>query len=120
MGSEMCIRDRGFLEIELEAGVAILFAIVFGIAVDDTIHFLSKFKLATDKGYDVEKAIHITFLETGRAICLTSVVLFFGFLVMLFSVNPPSVTVGIMISVTLFTALISDLLIIPVLIRRLL
>ncbi len=110
----------GLLGIDLEAGVAILFAIVFGIAVDDTIHFLSKFKLATDKGYDVEKAIHITFLETGKAICLTSVVLFFGFLVMLFSVNPPSVTVGIMISVTLFTALISDLLIIPVLIRRLL
>jgi len=107
----------GFLGIELEAGVAILFAIVFGIAVDDTIHFLSKFKLARDKGYDVEKAIHITFLETGKAICLTSVVLFFGFLVMLFSVNPPSVTVGVMISVTLFTALISDLLLIPLLLR---
>ena len=61
--------------------------------------------------------IHITFLETGKAICLTSIILFFGFLIMLFSVNPPSVTVGLMISVTLFTALFSDLLIIPVLIR---
>jgi len=110
----------GFLGIELEAGVAILFAIVFGIAVDDTIHFLSKFKLARDKGLNIEEAIHITFLETGKAICLTSVILFFGFLVMLFSINPPSVTVGLMISVTLFTALVSDLLIIPVLIRRLL
>jgi len=110
----------GFLGIELEAGVAILFAIVFGIAVDDTIHFLSKFKLTQDKGHSIEEAIHITFLETGKAICLTSIILFFGFLVMLFSVNPPSVTVGLMISVTLFTALISDLLLIPVLIRRLL
>ena len=108
----------GFLDIALEAGVAILFAIVFGIAVDDTIHFLSKFKLVRDKGHSVEEAIHITFLETGKAICLTSVVLFFGFLVMLFSVNPASVTVGTMISVTLFTALISDLLLIPVLIRN--
>ena len=107
----------GFLGIELEAGVSILFAIVFGIAVDDTIHFLSKFKLAQNKGYDVEQSIHITFLETGKAICLTSVILFFGFLVMLFSINPASVTVGLMISVTLFTALISDLLVIPVLIR---
>jgi len=107
----------GFLGIELEAGVAILFAIVFGIAVDDTIHFLSKFKLATNKGLSIEKALHITFMETGKAICLTSIILFFGFLVMLFSVNPPSVTVGLMISVTLFTALFSDLLIIPVLIR---
>ncbi|MEM6316153.1 MAG: MMPL family transporter [Bacteroidota bacterium] len=107
----------GFLGIELEAGVAILFAIVFGIAVDDTIHFLSKFKLARDKGLSIEESIHITFLETGKAICLTSIILFFGFLIMLFSVNPPSVTVGLMISVTLFTALFSDLLIIPVLIR---
>ena len=87
------------------------------VAVDDTIHFLSKFKLAQNKGYDVERSIHITFLETGKAICLTSIILFFGFLVMLFSVNPASVTVGLMISVTLFTALISDLMIIPVLIR---
>jgi len=107
----------GFLGIELEAGVAILFAIVFGIAVDDTIHFLSKFKLTRDKGLSIEESIHITFLETGKAICLTSIILFFGFLIMLFSVNPPSVTVGMMISVTLFTALFSDLLIIPVLIR---
>ena len=107
----------GFLGIELEAGVAILFAIVFGIAVDDTIHFLSKFKLSKDKGLSNEAAIRITFLETGKAICLTSIILFFGFLIMLFSVNPPSVTVGLMISVTLFTALFSDLLIIPVLIR---
>ncbi len=107
----------GFLGIELEAGVAILFAIVFGIAVDDTIHFLSKFKLTRDKGLSIEESIHVTFLETGKAICLTSIILFFGFLIMLFSVNPPSVTVGLMISVTLFTALFSDLLIIPVLIR---
>jgi len=107
----------GFLGIELEAGVAILFAIVFGIAVDDTIHFLSKFKLTSDKGLSIEESIHTTFLETGKAICLTSIILFFGFLIMLFSVNPPSVTVGMMISVTLFTALFSDLLIIPVLIR---
>ena len=107
----------GFLGIELEAGVAILFAIVFGIAVDDTIHFLSKFKLTRDKGKSIEEAIQITFLETGKAIALTSIILFFGFLIMLFSVNPPSVTVGLMISVTLFTALFSDLLLIPVLIR---
>jgi len=107
----------GFLGIELEAGVAILFAIVFGIAVDDTIHFLSKFKLTRDKGLSIEESLHVTFLETGKAICLTSIILFFGFLIMLFSVNPPSVTVGLMISVTLFTALFSDLLIIPVLIR---
>ncbi|HMQ46168.1 MAG TPA: MMPL family transporter [Saprospiraceae bacterium] len=107
----------GFLGIELEAGVAIVFAVIFGIAVDDTIHFLSKYKLTRNKGHGVEEALHITFLETGKAIVLTTVILFFGFLVMLFSIHPPSVTIGLLISLTLGSALISDLLLIPVLIR---
>lgn len=107
----------GYLGIELEAGVSIVFAIIFGIAVDDTIHFLSKYKLARNKGLDVTAAIHLTFRETGKAIVLTSVVLFFGFLVMLFSIHPPSVTIGLLISLTLASAVISDLLLIPLLLR---
>lgn len=107
----------GFLNIELEAGISIVFAVIFGIAVDDTIHFLSKYKLARRKGLDIEAALHITFLETGKAITLTSLILFFGFLVMLFSIHPPSVTIGLLISLTLLSALVSDLLIIPLLIR---
>jgi len=107
----------GFLGIELEAGIAIIFAIVFGIAVDDTIHFLSKYKLARNKGLKTEEALLITFKETGKAICLTSVVLFFGFLVMLFSIHPPSVTIGLLISLTLVSALMADLMLIPLLIR---
>lgn len=107
----------GYLGIELEAGVSIVFAVIFGIAVDDSIHFLSKYKLALNKGLDREAAIQITFLETGKAIVLTSIILFFGFLVMLFSIHPPSVVVGLLISLTLLSALVSDLLLIPVLIR---
>jgi len=107
----------GFLGIELEAGVSIVFAVIFGIAVDDTIHFLSKYKLAKNKGLELEPAMRITFLETGKAIVLTSIILFFGFLVMLFSIHPPSVTIGLLISLTLLSALISDLLLIPLLIR---
>jgi len=61
-----------------------------------------------------------SFMETGKAICLTSVILFFGFLVMLFSIHPPSVTVGVLISVTLLSAVLADLLILPVLIRKVL
>ncbi|MGB1120369.1 MAG: efflux RND transporter permease subunit [Saprospiraceae bacterium] len=107
----------GFGGVELEAGISIVFAIIFGIAVDDTIHFLSKFKLARNKGLSVDDAIEITFLETGKAICLTTVILFFGFMILLFSVHPPSIIVGTLISVTLFSALFGDLFFIPVLIR---
>ncbi|MCB0640325.1 MAG: MMPL family transporter [Phaeodactylibacter sp.] len=108
----------GFLGIELEAGVSIVFAVIFGIAVDDTIHFLSKYKLARNKGLSKEQALETTFTETGKAIVLTTVILFFGFLVMLFSVHPPSVTIGLLISLTLFSALFGDLLFIPVMIRK--
>lgn len=107
----------GYAGVELEAAISIVFAIIFGIAVDDTIHFLSKFKLARNKGLSIDDAIEITFLETGKAICLTTVILFFGFMILLFSVHPPSIIVGTLISVTLFSALFSDLFFIPVLIR---
>ena len=109
----------GYLGIELEAGISIVFAISFGIAVDDTIHFLSKFKLMRGAGHSVEESIHLTFVETGKAIALTTIILFFGFLVLLFSIHPPSVSIGVLISVTLVSALIADMMVIPVLIRAL-
>jgi predicted RND superfamily exporter protein len=108
----------GFLNIELEAGISIVFAAIFGIAVDDTIHFLSKYKLAINKGKSTEEALQITFAESGKAIVLTTVILFCGFLIMLFSQNPASFTVGLLISVTLFGAMISDLMLIPLFIRK--
>lgn len=107
----------GFLGIELDAGISIVFAVIFGIAVDDTIHFLSKYKLSRNAGKSVEGALEITFLETGKAICLTSIILFFGFLVMLFSIHPPSVNIGLLISLTLLSALLSDMFLIPPMIR---
>ena len=110
----------GYIGIELEAGISIVFAVIFGIAVDDTIHFLAKLKLTRRKGHSLEESLKITFLETGKAICLTTIILFFGFLIMLFSIHPPSIIVGMLISVTLFSALFSDLLFIPLLARWLL
>lgn len=108
----------GFIGIELEAGISIVFAIVFGIAVDDTIHFLSKYKLCRNKGISKEESIEITFRETGKAIIITSVILFFGFLIMLISVHPPSITIGLLISITLVSAIVSDLLVLPMLLRK--
>jgi predicted RND superfamily exporter protein len=57
------------------------------------------------------------FQETGRAVVLTSVILFFGFSILLFSATPGTNYVGLMIALTLFTALFSDLLLIPWLVR---
>jgi predicted RND superfamily exporter protein len=107
----------GYLGIPLEAGIATVFSIVFGIATDDTIHFLSTFKICRSRGLSVEESLRTTLAETGKAMCLSSIILFFSFLVMLFSIHPPSVTVGLLVSVTLAGALFCDLLLVPVLVR---
>ena len=107
----------GWLGIDLEAGVSIIFAIVFGIAVDDTIHFLSKYKLERVKGRTKEQSLEVCYTETGKALTITSIILFFGFLVMLFSNSLPTNTVGLLISVTLVVALVFDLYLLPILIR---
>ena len=108
----------GFLGIPLEAGLSVVFAIVFGIAVDDTIHFLGKYKLGITQGLSKEEALEKTFTQTGRALVITTIILFFGFMVMLFSIHQPSITIGIIISVTLVAALILDVLLLPVLLRK--
>ncbi len=109
----------GFLGIELDAATSIIFAIAFGIAVDDTIHFLSKFRIEIDQGKDIKESIHITFHESGKAICLTSIILFFGFITLATSYYPPTFYVGLLVSITLLSALLADLFITPVLIYQL-
>jgi len=108
----------GFFGIDLEAGVSIVFALIFGIAVDDTIHFLARYKLCKLNGKNNEEAIKISILETGKAIIITSILLFFGFFNMVFSSNPPTQTIGLLISTTLLGAVIYDLFLLPVILRR--
>ena len=108
----------GYFNIELEAGVSIMFAIIFGIAVDDSIHFLGRYKLCKLDGLDNISAIRLSIHETGKAIIITTIVLFFGFFNMVFSVNPPTFTVGVLIAVTLLGAVLCDIILLPVLIRK--
>jgi uncharacterized protein len=105
----------GYFQIELDAATSIIFAISFGIVVDDTIHFLSKFKLEQLKGHSVKESVRITFLESGKAICITSIILFIGFSVLITSSYPATFYIGILIAVTLSSALIADLMLTPVL-----
>jgi uncharacterized protein len=110
----------GYLGIPLEAGIATVFSIVFGIATDDTIHFLSTLKICRNKGMDLETSLRTTLDETGKAMCLSSIILFFSFLVLFFSIHWPSVVVGLLVSITLAGALFCDLLLVPILVRWLL
>lgn len=107
----------GFSGLEFDPKIAIVFTVAFGIAVDDSIHFLARFKLEYDRTQDVEVAIHSTFMETGKAIIITTLILFFGFSTMLFSVFPPTYTIGGLLSVTLAVALVADFLLLPICLR---
>lgn len=106
----------GFVGIDLKVSTAIIFTIAFGIAVDDTIHFMSKFKLELNKGKSVLYALKRTYLSTGRAILLTSLIICSGFLLLLFSDFLGTFYIGLLISLTLIFALIADLFLLPILI----
>jgi hypothetical protein len=105
----------GFFGINLKITTAIVFTISFGIAIDDTIHFLSNFKLELKRGKSKIYALKSTFLGTGKAIVLTSVILVGGFSMLLISDFMGTYYMGLMICITLVVAVLSDLFILPLL-----
>ena len=105
----------GFSGISLSVSTAIIFTISFGIAVDDTIHFMSKFKLEMNKGKPFLYALKRTYLSTGRAIILTTLILCSGFLLLMLSDFLGTFYVGLLICCTLFAALVADLFLLPIL-----
>ncbi len=106
----------GFLGIDMKIATSIIFTIAFGIAVDDTIHFLSKLKLELQNN-DIDMALEKTYLSTGRALVLTTIILFFGFISILGSSFMATYYVGLFVSLSLLVALVSDMLLLPVLIK---
>jgi uncharacterized protein len=103
------------LGIEFKLTTAILFTVAFGIAVDDTIHFISKLKIELSKGKNMHYAIKRTFIEAGSAIILTSVILVAGFGLLIFSQFGVTHFTGLLISFSLIFAIMADLLLLPVL-----
>ena len=92
---------------------SVMTAIAFGIIVDDTTHFLSKYQLARRRGESPESAIRFTFNRVGRALWTTTVVLACGFIV--FSLSGFAVTwmLGMMLTITVIFALVADFLFLP-------
>ncbi|SIT79503.1 efflux RND transporter permease subunit [Pontibacter indicus] len=106
----------GFLGINMTVSISIIFTIAFGIAVDDTIHFLGKLKVELRKGKSLPYAIKTTFISAGKAIIITSCILVAGFLTLVLSSFDATFYVGVFVSLTLVFALVADLLLLPVLI----
>ncbi|MBV66928.1 MAG: hypothetical protein CMG26_01065 [Candidatus Marinimicrobia bacterium] len=107
----------GFSGIKLRPSTAMTFSIALGIAVDDTIHFLARFRQELKKTKDVGLAVSNSILSTGKAIIGTTLVLCMGFFTLYFSELVPNHEFGILATIILIIALISSLLLLPVLLN---
>lgn len=105
----------GIFGISLRLSTSIIFTIVFGIAVDDTIHFISKFKVELNKGKSLLYALKRTYISTGKAIVVTSVIIAGGFATLLLSSFQSSFYTGLLVGLALLFAVLIDLSLLPVL-----
>ena len=104
----------GFLNIPIKPSTILVFSIAFGISVDDTIHFLAKYRqeLIANK-WKIKPSVYAALKETGVSMFYTSIVLFFGFLVFTLSSFGGTIALGGLVSVTLLLAMVSNLLLLP-------
>ena len=100
--------------------LSVVVAMTIGIVVDDTVHFLAKYRRARrEYGHGPEEAVHYAFDTAGRALFTTTVVLVAGFLILLFSPFVPTAQVGILTAMIIGFALIADLTLLPALLTAL-
>ena len=104
----------GFSGIPLKPSTILVFSIAFGISVDDTIHFLAKYRqeLIANK-WKIKTAVYTALRETAFSMFYTSIVLFFGFAVFLSSNFGGTVALGGLVSVTLLFAMLANLILLP-------
>ena len=105
----------GYFHVDLNISTTLIFGIAFGIAVDDSIHFLTRFQQESSLGKTPLYALKRTFISTGKSIVLTTVVLCVGFSLFAFSGFSATFYTGVFMSIALIIALLADLLILPIL-----
>ena len=104
----------GFLGIPIKPSTIMVFSIAFGISVDDTIHFLAKYRqeLAANR-WQIKKSVYAALRETGISMFYTSIVLFFGFSVFIISSFGGTKALGGLVSATLMFAMLANLILLP-------
>ncbi|MDH5598841.1 MAG: MMPL family transporter, partial [Cyclobacteriaceae bacterium] len=104
----------GYFGIPLKPSTALIFSIAFGISVDDSIHFLAKYRqelFAND--FFVPVAISKSLRDTGASMMYTSIILFAGFIIFAGSNFGGTVALGILTSTTLVIAMVTNLILLP-------
>lgn len=105
----------GFAGIELKAATSLVFSIAFGIATDDTIHFISRLKIELAYGKSLMYAFKRTYFETGKPIILTTFILLGGFMSLMMSNFQSTFYFGFLICITIVVAVVADIFLLPVL-----
>ena len=104
----------GYFGIPLKPSTILVFSIAFGISVDDTIHFLAKYRLElVARNWKISKSVYAALRETGVSMFYTSIVLLCGFSVFLLSSFGGTKALGGLISATLLFAMMTNLLLLP-------
>ena len=104
----------GFLNIPIKPSTILVFSIAFGISVDDTIHFLVKYRQELiANNWKIRKSVFSSLRETGISMFYTSVVLFFGFSVFMTSSYGGTIALGGLVSTTLLFAMLANLVLLP-------
>ncbi|MDR5589278.1 efflux RND transporter permease subunit [Christiangramia sp. SM2212] len=104
----------GFLGVPIKPSTILVFSIAFGISVDDTIHFLAKYRQELKaNNWKIKRSVYAALKETGVSMFYTSIVLFFGFSVFMISSFGGTVALGGLVSATLLFAMLANLLLLP-------
>ncbi|HMR45669.1 MAG TPA: MMPL family transporter [Bacteroidia bacterium] len=104
----------GFFDIRFKPSTILIFSIAFGISSDGTIYFLSKYRQELKQHKkSISEAISATIMDTGFSMIYTAVILFFGFSIFAASDFGGTAALGLLISITLLVAMITNLILLP-------
>ena len=104
----------GFTGIPLKPSTILVFSVAFGISVDNTIHFLAKYRQELiENNWKINSAVYSSIREAGVSMLYTSIVLFFGFAIFMISSFGGTVALGGLVSVTLLFAMLANLILLP-------
>lgn len=103
----------GWFGVELSIVTSLIASIAIGLAVDDTIHYLVRYNREFKKDLDEKRALRTTIMHMGRPIVATTLSISIGFSILTLSGFKPTAIFGVMMVITMFSALIADLILLP-------
>lgn len=104
----------GYAGIPIKASTILVFSVAFGISVDNTIHYLAKYRQELQAtNWSIRSSVILALKETGQSMIYTSIILFFGFSIFCLSGFGGTFALGLLTSITLFAAMLANLIILP-------